>query len=136
VILGDLVQAICAELDPLNYSALVRNVVDNNVEGLVLPDQVAISAATGKAHLRHAKYSGGHRLVPDRDTSDTIEVPSRRLDDWCERLSIDPHLVTIDDIRASPWFTDDPLCGCAPPRHSADYRWQSGGTASTDMACR
>jgi FkbM family methyltransferase len=93
VILGDFGQAFCAEPDPLNYSALVRNVVDNKLEGMVLPDQVAIGAATGTAHLRHAKYSGGHRLVSDGDASDTIEVPCWRLDDWCERLSIDPHLI-------------------------------------------
>ena len=106
VILGDFGQAYCAEPDPLNYSALVRNVVDNKLEGLVLPDQVAIGAATGTAHLRHAKYSGGHRLVPDGNTSDTIEVPCWRLDDWCERLSIDPNLVAYVKVDTQGWETD------------------------------
>ena len=103
VILGDFVQAYCAEPDPLNYSALVRNVVDNKLEGLVLPDQVAMGAATGTAQLRHAKYSGGHRLVSDRNTSDTIEVPCWRLDDWCERLSLDPHLVAYVKVDTQGW---------------------------------
>jgi FkbM family methyltransferase len=106
VILGDFLQAFCAEPDPLNYSALVRNVVDNKLEGLVLPDQVAIGAATGTAHLRHAKYSGGHRLVPDGDTSGTIEVPCWRLDDWCERLSIDPCLIAYVKVDTQGWERD------------------------------
>jgi FkbM family methyltransferase len=103
VILGDFVQAFCAEPDPLNYSALVRNVIDNKLEGLVLPDQAAIGAATGAARLRHAKYSGGHRLVSDMDATDTIEVPCWRLDDWCEHLSIDPHLVAYVKVDTQGW---------------------------------
>ncbi|MGH7555902.1 MAG: FkbM family methyltransferase [Longimicrobiales bacterium] len=103
VILGDFVQVYCAEPDPLNYAALVRNVVDNGLRGLVLPDCVAIGAETGTAHLRHAKYSGGHRLVSEEDTSDTIEVPCSRLDDWCEHLAIDPQLVTYVKVDTQGW---------------------------------
>ena len=39
VVLGDVVAAYCAEPDPLNYACLVGNVVDNNMNGLLLPDR-------------------------------------------------------------------------------------------------
>jgi FkbM family methyltransferase len=106
VILGDFVQAYCAEPDPLNYAALVRNVLGNGLKGLVLPDRVAIGAATGSAFLRHAKYSGGHHLVRGGETSDAIEVPCCSLDDWCDRLSIDPDLVTYVKVDTQGWEMD------------------------------
>ena len=106
VILGDFVRAYCAEPDPLNFSALVRNVADNGLRGLVLADRVAIGAVTGPARLRHAKYSGGHRLVAGGEAADTIEVPCWRLDDWCERLSIDPALVTYVKVDTQGWEVD------------------------------
>jgi FkbM family methyltransferase len=103
VILGDIAQAFCAEPDPLNYAALVRNVVDNRLSGLVLPDNVAIGAATGTAKLQHAKYPGGHHLVPDASTASAVSVPCWRLDDWCERLSIDPDLVAYIKVDTQGW---------------------------------
>lgn len=106
VILGDFVRAYCAEPDPLNYAALVRNIVDNGLRGLVLPDRVAIGAITGTARLRHAKYSGGHRLVSDTDASSTIDVPCWRLDDWCERLAIPPDLVAYVKVDTQGWELD------------------------------
>jgi FkbM family methyltransferase len=106
VLLGDFVHAYCAEPDPLNYSALVRNVVDNGLEGLVLPDRVAIGAVTGSAHLRRAKYSGGHHLVRSPESDNTIEVPCLRLDDWCARLSINPDLVTYVKVDTQGWEMD------------------------------
>ena len=104
VILGDVAQAYCAEPDPHNYAALVRNVVDNGLRGLVLPDRVAIGASTGTAQLRHAKYPGGHHLVREDGTGD-VSVPCCRLDDWCERLSIDPSLVTYVKVDTQGWET-------------------------------
>lgn len=106
VILGDFVRAYCAEPDPLNYDALVRNIVDNGLAGLVLPDRVAIGATTGMARLRHAKYSGGHHLVSDAEVSGTVEVPCWRLDDWCERLAIDPELVAYVKVDTQGWELD------------------------------
>jgi FkbM family methyltransferase len=103
VILGDIAQAYCAEPDPLNYAALVRNVVDNGLSGLVLPDNVAIGAATGTAKLQHAKYPGGHHLVVDGSTNNAVNVPCWRLDDWCERLSIDPELVAYVKVDTQGW---------------------------------
>lgn len=104
VILGDVARAYCAEPDPLNYSALVRNVVDNGLRGLVLPDRVAIGASTGQARLRRAKYPGGHHLVVDSGPGD-MTVTSCRLDDWCERLSIDPDLVAFVKVDTQGWET-------------------------------
>ena len=106
VVLGDFVRAYCAEPDPLNYVALVRNVIDNGLAGLILPDQAAIGATTGSARLRHAKYSGGHHLVREQPTSGTIEVPCWRLDDWCERLGIDPDLVAYVKVDTQGWEVD------------------------------
>jgi FkbM family methyltransferase len=103
VILGDIARAYCAEPDPLNYAALVRNVADNGLSGLVLPDNVAIGAATGTAKLHHAKYPGGHRLVAGTAVNDTVTVPCWRLDDWCERLSIDPQLVAYVKVDTQGW---------------------------------
>jgi FkbM family methyltransferase len=103
VILGDIAQAYCAEPDPLNYAALVRNVADNGLSGLVLPDNVAIGAATGTAKLHHAKYPGGHHLVVGTGANDTVTVPCWRLDDWCERLSIDPQLVAYVKVDTQGW---------------------------------
>lgn len=102
VILGDVTRAYCAEPDPLNYSALVRNVVDNGLRGLVLPDRVAIGAATGQARLRRAKYPGGHHLVAESAPAD-MTVASCRLDDWCERLSIDPDLISFVKVDTQGW---------------------------------
>jgi FkbM family methyltransferase len=104
VILGDITQAYCAEPDPLNYAALVRNVVDNRLSGLVLPDNVAIGAVTGSAQLRHAKYPGGHHLVTDAGgANDAIHVECWSLDDWCTRLSIDPELVAYVKVDTQGW---------------------------------
>ena len=103
VILGDIAQAYCAEPDPLNYAALVRNVVDNGLSGLVLPDNVAIGATNGTAKLQHAKYPGGHHLVHDAGTNNAVSVACWRLDDWCERLSIDPNLVAYVKVDTQGW---------------------------------
>jgi FkbM family methyltransferase len=103
VILGDFAQAYCAEPDPLNYAALVRNVVDNDLRGLVLPDRVAVGSSNGVANLQHAKYPGGHRLVTGTDVHGVIEVPCMRLDDWCERLRVDPALVTYVKVDTQGW---------------------------------
>src|SRR6185436_11482148 len=42
-IAGDATAVYCAEPDPLNFACLFRNVVDNGLQGLVLPDNVAIT---------------------------------------------------------------------------------------------
>lgn len=94
VILGDVGRAYCVEPDPLNYAALVRNIADNGLRGLVLPDLAAIGSSSGPARLRHAKYTGGHRLTHAAADEGDLDVTCWRLDDWVQRMSIDPLLVT------------------------------------------
>ena len=97
VILGDVQAAYCAEPDPTNYACLVRNVRDNGLGGLVMPDRVAIGAREGTVRLLRAKSSGGHKVIAaDAKTSrETVDVPSMTLDGWCERLGIDPANVSF-----------------------------------------
>jgi FkbM family methyltransferase len=95
VVLGDFARAYCAEPEPLNFRALVRNVADNGLRGLVLPDRVAIGDTDGSVLLWRTKYSGGHRVSTDRHPWKTIEVESRTLNRWCRDLAIDLDLVTF-----------------------------------------
>jgi FkbM family methyltransferase len=106
VTLGDIAHAYCAEPDPLNYAALVRNIADNGLRGLVLPDRVAIGSSTGIARLRHAKFSGGHHLERSGDLDGTVEVMCWRLDDWCERLKVDLDLVAYVKVDTQGWELD------------------------------
>lgn len=104
VVLGDFQRAYCAEPDPLNYTCLVRNVAENGLRGLVLPDQMAIGSARGTARLQRAKYSGGHRLLADVAAHDgAVEVPCWSMDEWCRRLAIDLDLVTYVKVDTQGW---------------------------------
>lgn len=97
VVLGDATAAYCAEPDALNYEALVRTVVENGLEGLVLPDQVAIGARTGTAQLRRSRFPGGHQIVDGGAGSDvdSVDVDMLTLDDWVRRHAIPLPLVTF-----------------------------------------
>lgn len=110
IVLGDVVAAYCAEPDPLNYACLVGNIVDNNLNGLLMPDQLAIADRDGTVLLRRADVSGGHRVLADdaavpgatSETSETksdgghfVEVPCLTLDSWLARLRVDPDAVTF-----------------------------------------
>jgi FkbM family methyltransferase len=97
VILGDVTMAYCAEPDPLNYQCLVRNVRDNHLSGLVLPDCVALGATNGVVRFERSRTSGGHKVVDlDRVTrNETIEVPLATLDTWAARHGIDLEQVTF-----------------------------------------
>ncbi len=104
VFLGDFQCSYCAEPDPLNFPALVRNIASNGLRGLVLADRVAIGSANGSSPLRHAKYPGGHRLVASGQPDEhSIEVPCSTLDAWCRHLSIDPALVTYVKVDTQGW---------------------------------
>lgn len=99
VVLGDITAAYCAEPDALNYEALVRTVVENGLEGLVLPDQVAIGARTGTARLRRSRFPGGHQIVAGAAGAgvnpDEVEVEMLTVDDWVRRHGIPLPLVTF-----------------------------------------
>jgi FkbM family methyltransferase len=91
VILGDVTAAYCAEPDPLNFTCLVRNVRDNHLTGLVLPDNVAIGSENGSVQLQRESSAGGHRIVdaPSRRKGKSIEVAAVTVDSWTERLGLD-----------------------------------------------
>lgn len=95
VVLGDATRVYCAEPDPLNYCCLVRNVRDNGLAGVVLPDQLAIGAANGTLRLERAKSPGGHRVLAAtaKTRREVVEVPVLTLDCWVERAGIDLDLV-------------------------------------------
>ncbi|HEV8396057.1 MAG TPA: FkbM family methyltransferase [Vicinamibacterales bacterium] len=90
VILGDVTVAYCAEPDPLNYACLMRNVRDNGLAGLVLPDHLAIGASEGTVRLQRARSAGGHRVLAEGSASrrETIEVPCLPLDTWVARIGV------------------------------------------------
>ena len=91
VILGDVALAYCAEPDPLNHACLTRNVLDNHLGGLVLPDRVAIGAETGTVRFERSNTAGGHRVIgaDTVSTRETIEVPIVTLDGFVDRFGID-----------------------------------------------
>ena len=94
VILGDVMAAYCAEPDPVTFACLTKNVVENGMRGLVLPDQTALGDRDGTVRLLRAGTSGGFRVVPD-SSANTVEVPCSTLDTWVERLGIDLEAVTF-----------------------------------------
>lgn len=89
-ILGDVTAVYCAEPDLLNYQCLVRNVRDNHLTGLVLPDLLAISSEDGVVRLERGKSTGGHRVIdPGFATKQTFtEIRSLTVDSWMDRLGI------------------------------------------------
>jgi FkbM family methyltransferase len=97
VILGDVTAAYCLEPDPLNYECLVRNIRDNDLRGLVLPDRAAVGGAPGRVRFARTRTAGGHRVIgADVATRyETIEVPMVTLDEWIERVGLDPELVVF-----------------------------------------
>jgi len=90
-VLGDADVVYAAEPAPGNFACLVRNVVDNGLRGVVLPDCVAISDHDGTATLRLSGSIGGHMLIAG---ADGIAVPTMRLDTWIQMLHVD-----IDAVR-------------------------------------
>lgn len=128
VVLGDVVAAYCAEPDPLNYACLVGNVVDNRLNGLVLPDHVAISDHDGTVTLLRGNYSGGHRVAPRNQTTvkprdEQIEVPCVTVDSWLRRLDVNPDTVTLvkADVQG---FETKALRGAAGLLARGNAAWQ------------
>ena len=97
VVLGDAIAAYCAEPDPVNFACLARNVLDNGLRGLVLPDQTAIGDRNGTVRLLRVGRPGAFRVVSDAAAADgpSVDVPCYTLDAWVERLQIDLDAVTF-----------------------------------------
>jgi len=89
-ILGDAALIYAAEPAPDNFACLVRTVIDNGLQGTVLPDRVAISDHDGTATLWRSGSIGGHTL---RAVGAGVEVPTMRLDSWIRKLGIDANAV-------------------------------------------
>lgn len=105
-ILGDASAVYCAEPDPVNYACLVRNVVDNGLRGLVMPDHLAVGSSEGEATLQRSRFAGGHRLVDEpahAAASEVVTVPMRTLDAWLAALGVDPDLVTFVKMDVQGW---------------------------------
>jgi FkbM family methyltransferase len=95
VVLGDVTRAYCAEPDPVTYACLARNVIDNGLRGLVLPDQTAIGDRDAVVPLLREGASGNFRVAASGEGKNTIDVPCCTLDKWVERLQVDLDAVTF-----------------------------------------
>jgi FkbM family methyltransferase len=85
-VLGDTDLVYAAEPAPDNFACLVRTVVDNGLNGIVLPDRVAISDRDGTATLRLSESIGGHTLIAG---AEGVAVSTMRLDSWVRKLDVD-----------------------------------------------
>ena len=103
VVLGDFAYVYAAEPDPANYECLVDNVTANGLQGIVLPDRVAIGAASGEATLRRKTQIGGHHLVSTASRPLDISVPIQTLDSWAARIGIDLASVTFVKVDTQGW---------------------------------
>ncbi len=95
VVLGDFEAVYCAEPDELNYRCLAANVAENRLDGLVLPDRLAISDRVGSVSLHRGKMPGSHRVVHDAGEDRTTAVPSMTLDAWVSHHEVDLSAVTF-----------------------------------------
>jgi FkbM family methyltransferase len=125
VVLGDVTAAYCAEPDPLNFACLVRTVVDNGLQGLVLPDQTAIGDRNGTVSLLREGASGNFRVVTDSASAkeNIVDVPCCTLDDWVERLGIDLDAVTFIKVDVEG-FERRVVSGAARVLASRHIAWQ------------
>lgn len=148
VLLGDVAAAYCAEPDPLNYACLVGNIVDNGLNGLLMPDQVAIGDAEGTVSLHRSKVSGGHRILPGQEaTGSTVEVVTvrcRTLDSWLADLHVDLDAVTFVKVDVQG-YEMRVLAGASALLAKRHVAWQlevqaglleKGGTSTIDLLAR
>ena len=94
--LGHFRRAFVAEPAPLDFTFLVRNIIANKVQGLVLPDDCAIFSESGSVNLLVRSQSGVHRIS---HTKPGRLVSCFTLDDWLERCGTDVrhvHFVKCD----------------------------------------
>ena len=97
-LLGDVRAVYAAEPEPLNYAALLQNVIAHGMRGIVLPDQVAVGGERGEVRLLRSRFMGGHRVLAagaDERRAQVVAVPCWPVDEWLERIGCDPAAVTF-----------------------------------------
>jgi FkbM family methyltransferase len=102
VVLGDCLRVYAAEPHPENFACLVGNVLENGLDGYVLPSRVAIGSATGAAAMEATALMGGHRLRPDGQP-DSLAVPCLTVGDWMRLGAIDPCGVRFVKVDVQGW---------------------------------
>ena len=119
VVAGDADVVYAAEPAPDNYACLVRNVRENGLTGLVLPDRVAISDEDGVGRLRLSGSIGGHVL----SGAGECEVLTRRLDSWVADLAVPVERVRYVkiDTQGREWHV---LAGAPALRALAGVAWE------------
>jgi FkbM family methyltransferase len=96
VLLGDVRGVYAAEPEPANYACLVRNTLEHQLRGFVLPDRVAIGSRRDQGRMRRSRYPGGHRLLQGEEpATDTIAVEVWPLDAWIAHVGVDADAVTF-----------------------------------------
>ena len=124
VILGDATVAYCAEPDPVSYACLARNVIENDLRGLVLPDQTAIGDRDGSVRFLRAGGHGNFHVVSDGATvADVVDVPCATLDTWVDRLQIDLAAVTLIKVDVEG-FERRVLAGARRVLQCSHIAWQ------------
>jgi len=125
VVLGDATAAYCAEPDPVSYACLVRNVIDNGLRGLVLPDQTAIGDRDGTVRFLRFGRHGNFRFVSEGtvEGADVIDVPCTTLDTWVERLQIDLDAVAFIKVDVEG-FERRVLAGASRVLRRSHIAWQ------------
>ena len=104
LVLGDFECAYAAEPNSDNFLCLVGNVIDNHLEGRVLPDRLAISSTIGTTRLRRAAQIGGHHLMGRETRSfETEEVACRTVDAWLARVQVAPDAVRFVKVDTQGW---------------------------------
>jgi FkbM family methyltransferase len=103
VVLGDFECVYAAEPDAANYHCLVRNIVHNQLQGLVLPDRVAIGDRAGTMMLARRNTGTHHLAETFNDQDDVVSVECTTLDAWVTTLGIDVHRVTFVKADTQGW---------------------------------
>ncbi len=122
VVLGDFSRVYAIEPNPDNYACLVRNIVQHRLEGLVLPDQLAISDTIGTVHMRRLS-SGTHHVVDGARDEDAVEVPCSTLDAWVSGMALDPRQISFVKSDTQGWDVHVLLGAASLLRHT-HIAWQ------------
>lgn len=100
-LLGDVRVVYAAEPDAANFAALVRNIVARRLEGIVVPDRVAIAARRETGVLKWSDSFVGHRLLPEgASTNAGSTVDTWPLDAWLEQIGAERNAITFVKVDA------------------------------------